>query len=242
MQTPKELIDKVVFGGLYEVKSGTWNSNGGLNDQTYYLAVPVMDENGNLWMQDTYQLERPSCKSGESVTDAAIRNICSFGEGYEGWCLKSARWNYYYKNQIMITSDYDLSKFELICDLHDYRGLEPWEEYRDYKPEDIVHNAILFQEHGFNWTYGTCGAILVRKNAEKDPVRMLERAIANAYEDFKWPHGSWRINDVDEEVKRCIDDGSMTEELAKKVKVVHILDGKLKQMRTEFEELYNSLK
>lgn len=24
MQTPKEIIDKVVFGGLYKVKPGTW--------------------------------------------------------------------------------------------------------------------------------------------------------------------------------------------------------------------------
>lgn len=242
MPTPKKIIDKVVFGGLYEVKSGTWNSNGGLNDQAYYLAVPVMDKDGNLWMQDTYQLGRPSMKCDKNITDAAIRQICSFGEGYDGWCVNHARFSYYYKNQKQIMDDDDLSHFELICDMHDYRGLEPWEEYRDYKPEDIVHRAILFNEHGFSWTYGTCGATLVRKNAEKDPVRMLVRAIANAYEDFHWPLGSSRIGDVDTEEQRCIEDGSMTEELANKVKKVRILDGKLKEMRQEFDELYNSLK
>lgn len=241
MATPKEVIDKVVFGGLYDVKGGTWDRDGGLNDQCYCLAVPVMDEDGNLWMQDTYQLERPSRKNNETITDAAIREICSFGEGYNGWCVRRARSNYYYKNQMEIMTEDDLSHFELICDMHDYRYLEPWEDYRDYKPEDIVHRAILYNEHGFNWDYGTCGVILVRKNAEKDPVRMLKRATQNVYSDFKWPNGSWRIKDLDEEEKRCIDDGSLTEELAKMVEAARILDGKLKEMREEFEKLYNSI-
>lgn len=244
MPTPKEIIDKVVFGGLYKVNGGTWNSNGGLNDQCYCLAVPVMDEDGNLWMQDTYQLEMPSrkTKESESIADAAIRTICGFGEGYSGWCLKNARWNFYYKNQMKIMTEDDLSHFELICDMHDYRVLEPWEDYRDYKPDDIVHRAILFREHGFKWDYGTCGATLVRKDAEKDPVRMLERAIDNAYEDFKWPHPSWRMKDVDEEEQRCCEDGSMTYELANKVNAVRSLNELLKKMEKEFNEAYNMVK
>lgn len=244
MPTPKEIIDKVVFGGLYNVKGGTWNSNGGLNDQAYYLAVPVMDEDGNLWMQDTYQLGIPhrNAKESESITDAAIRTICGFGEGYNGWCVKRARFNYYYKNQMKIMTEDDLSHFELICDLHDYRWLCGSEDYRDYKPEDIVHRAILYNEHGFKWSSGTCGAILVRKDAEKDPVRMLERAIDNAYSDFRWPRGSFRMHDIDEEERRCYEDDVMTYELANKVNAVRSLNGKLDKMREGFEEAYRSVK
>lgn len=242
MPTPKEIIDKVVFGGLYEVKSGTWNSSGGFNDQAYYLAVPVMDKDGNLWMQDTYQLERPSMKGDKNITDAAIRQICSFGEGYSGWCVNHARFNYYYKNQKQIMDDDDLSHFELICDMHDYRGLEPWEDYRDYKAEDVVHRVILFNEHGFRWDYGTCGATLVRKDAEKDPVRMLERAIDNAYGDFHWPRGSFRIKDVQDEWDRCIENGCMTDELSLKVCTVLDLNNLLNNMEREFNEAYDKLK
>lgn len=242
MPTPKEIIDKIVFGGLYNVKGGTWNSNGGLNDQCYCLAVPVMDDDGNLWMQDTYQLERPNMKGYDNITDAAIHEICSFGEGYSGWCVKRARSNYYYKNQMKIMTENDLSHFKLICDLHDYRWLHGVEDYRDYKPEDIIHRAILFNEHGFKWDYGTCGAILVRKDAEKDPVLMLQRAIDNAYSDFKWPRGSFRMHDINEEEQRCYEDGVMTYELANKINAVRALNEKLNQMRKEFEEAYDAVK
>lgn len=243
MATPQEIIDKVVFGGLYEVSGGVWNNNGGLNDQAYYLAVPVMDSDGNLWMQDTYQLDRPSKKSGENVSDAAIREICGFGEGYNGYCVKRARWDYYYKNQRKIMTEDDLSGFDLICDMHDYRALEPWEDYRDYKSEDVVHYAILFREHNFNWNRGrTLGATLVRKNANKDSVRILEKTIQDAYANFKYPKGWWKISSVDDAVKQCAEDGTLTDELSVKASAVKMLNGKLEEMRTEIDSLINMMK
>lgn len=236
MATPQDVIDKVVFGGLYKVDGGTWGG-GNLNDQCYYLAVPVIDDDGNLWMQDTYQLERPSMKDEENISDAAIRTICEFGEGYNGYCVKRARWDYYYKNQRQIIDEDDLNRFHLICDLHDYRALEPWEDYREYKAEDIVHRAILFNEHNFNWDYGTMGATLVRKNASKDSVRMFEKTIQDAYANFQYPRGWRKIKEVDEAVKQCIEDGTLTDELSVKASAAKILNGKLEEMRTEFENL-----
>lgn len=237
MATPQDVIDKVVFGGLYKVDGGTWGG-GNLNDQCYCLAVPVIDDDGNLWMQDTYQLERPSMKDGENISDAAIRIICEFGEGYNGYCVKRARWDYYYKNQRQIIDEDDLNRFHLICDLHDYRALEPWEDYREYKSKDIVHRAILFNEHGFNWDYGTMGATLVRKNADKDSVCMLNKAIQDAYSNFKWPNGWYNIEEVDNAVKHCAEEGTLTDELSVKASAVKMLDGKLKEMRVEFESFY----
>lgn len=241
MATSQEIVNKVVFGGLYKVKAGTWKG-GSLNDQCYCLAIPVMDSDGNLWMQDTYQLDRPHKDSGENISDAAIREICGFDEGYNGYCIKRARWDYYYKNQRKIVTEDDLNGFDLICDLHYYRALEPWEDYREYKSEDIVHRAILFNEHGFNWDCGgALGATLVRKNADKDSVCMLNKAIQDAYSNFKWPNGWWNIKEVDNAVKNCAEEGTLTDELSVKASAVKMLDGKLKEMRAEFESFRKML-
>lgn len=236
MATPQEIIDKVVFGGLYEVKSGTWGGKGGFNDQAYYLAVPVMDSEGNLWMQDTYQLDRPHKTNGENISDAAIRNICGFGKGYNGYCIKRAR-DYYHKNQRKIINEYDLDGFELIVDLHGYRALEPWEDYRDYKQDDIVHRVILFNEHGFDWDYGTLGATLVRKAAQKDSTRMLEKVIADAYAGCGYPHGYWKIGEIDKYVELCENDGGLTEDLKNKAINVKKVNDLLCQMQKEINSL-----
>lgn len=250
MQTPRELIDKVVFGGLYKVKFGTWpmGSNGWMvNDQCYGLAVPVMDGEGKLWMQDTYQLPFPhynSDKDGvDNKTDAAILQICSFGEGYNGWCVRNARCDYYYKNQMLIMTEDDLSHFELICDLHDYRWIG-YENYRDYMPEDIIHNCPLYFEHGYSWDSGRAkGGILVRKGAKRNSVQMLERAISDVMSDLCWPSwaGEYMTNSLDVEERKCIENGGITDKLAEKVRIVRTLNGKLKEMEDEFGKLYRSL-
>ena len=234
MATPQTIINKVVFGGLYKVKAGTWNG-GCLNDQCYYLAVPVMNDDGNLWMQDTYQLDRPGMKDGENISDAAIRKICEFGDGYNGYCLKHAR-DYYYHNQRKIIDEDDLSRFHLICDLHDYRALEPWEDYREYNKEDIIHRAILFNGHGFNWDYGVMGTTLVRKNAEKNSACMLKKAIQDAYAGFEYPRDWFKIDEIDKAVKRCVEDGTLTDELSVKASAVKMLNGKLREMKNEINQ------
>ena len=240
MVTPQEVIDKVVFGGLYMVKGGTWSSNGGFNDQCYNIAVPIMDSDGNLWMQDTYQIDRPSRKAdnGESISDAAIRQICDFGESGNDYFLKRAR-EYYYRNQRKIMNEDDLSRFVLICDLHDYRALNPWEDYREYKNKDIIHNAVMYRAHNFDWDSGrTLGATLVKKDAQKNPVNILKKEIEDAYGGFKYPDGYWGIDKIDEALELCKSDGSLNDELRFKAAVVKTLDGKLKEMHDEFWRVY----
>lgn len=243
MATPQELIDKVVFGGLYEVKSGTWerSPNGWIvNDQCYGWAVPIMDDNGNLWMQDTYQLPHPTHLNGKSKTDAAIEDVCNFGPGYNGWVVKKAIGDYCYKNQMKIESEDDLNHFKFIADLHDYRGLDIGEYYRDYQSEDLIHGVQLYFEHGYDWEYGPVGVTLIRKNAKKNSICTLNRVIDNAYSEFRWPRGcsNLSIHKIDEAVKACTEDGTLTDELSMKVSAVKILNGKLNDMLEEFESFY----
>ena len=247
MATPQEIIDKVVFGGLYKVKSGTWEMgpNGWMvNDQCYLWAVPIMDDKGNLWMQDTYQLPYPSSLNGKSKTDAAIDDVCSFGPGYSGWVVKRAIGNYYYQNQRKIESEDDLSRFEFVADLHDYRGLKTGEDYRDYKSEDLIHGVKLCFEHGYSWNYGPVGVILVRKDAEKNSKCVLNKAIDDVNAALKWPRGAYdgailRLTDA---LEKCAQDGSLDDKLHKKAYDALALSEKLDEMSREFNKFFDELK
>lgn len=237
MGNSKSIKDLVIFGGLYKVKSGTWNSNGGLNDQCYYLAVPIMDDNGDVWMQDTYQLSFPSMKNGQTQTEAAIERLFEFGEGYKGWAVKNARYNYYYKNQMKITNSSQLENFELIADLHDYRPFKCGEDYRDYNDGDVLHGVKLYFEHGYSWNYGAVGVKLVRKDAKKNPVRVLEKAMQDVGANLHYPRGasSYYIKAMNEAEKICINEGFMNDELGHKLHQVRTIQWKLEKMRDELD-------
>lgn len=244
MAAPQEVIDKVVFGGLYKVRGGVWNSNGGLNDQCYYWAVPIMDEDGNLWMQDTYQLPYPHGLNGRSNTDAAIDAVMKYGPGYNGWAVKRARGNYYYNNQRKIESEDDLRGFELVADLRDYRGLNTGEDYRDYKSSDLIHGVKLYFEHGYSWNYGPVGVILVRKDARKTPRCMLNRAIDDVMAELRTPHGAYgmAVSSLTKAIEMCAEDGSLDDKLHKKAYDALALSEKLDELNVEYNRFFDELK
>lgn len=246
MATPQEIIDKVVFGGLYKVKSHTWPRMNQLfeNNQCYLWAVPIMDDKGNLWMQDTYQLPYPSSLNGKSKTDAAIDDVCSFGPGYSGWVVKRAIGNYYYKNQRKIESEDDLDHFEFVADLHDYRGLKAGEDYRDYKSEDLIRGVKLYFEHGYSWNYGPVGVVLVRKDAEKNSKCILNKAIDDVNAALKWPRGAYNgaILRLTDALEKCVKDGDLDDKLYKKAYDALAMSDKLDEMNKEFNKFYDKLK
>lgn len=246
MATPQEIVDKVVFGGLYKVKSGTWEMapcGWCVNDQCYLWAVPIMDDKGNLWMQDTYQLKPPFHLNGKSKTDAAIDDVCSFGPGYNGWVVKHARGNYYYKNQMEIMNDNDLDHFEFVADLHDYRGLKSGEDYLDYKNEDIISGVKLYNEHGYSWHYGAVGVKLVRKDARKNNMRILQNNIGKAYELIRYPQYAYgsRMEDIDDMFDKCCASGDMDEETRADYFRLKLLNNFLKYQKQELDIFIHTL-
>ena len=202
------------------------------------MCVPVVDEKGNLWMQDTYQIQRPSMKPEEdTVTDSQIRVMINYGDGEHSWCLNRARGNYYYKNQAMITSEDELNRYELVADLRDYRGLKKGEDYRDYKDEDVIHGIKLFFEHGYSWTYGNIGVHLVRKGAKKSNVSLLKKYIQDLYYVMERPYSSdFRADYVYESLK-SVEDTEENHEVIAKAKCALVLHEKILEMRKEFEQL-----
>lgn len=226
------LIDKVIFGGIYRVPSGQW-----ANDQSNRMCVPVVDEKGNLWMQDTYQIQRPSMKpEDESVTDAQIRVMISYGDGKHSWCLNRALGNYYYKNQTMITSESELDKYELIADLRDYRGLKKSEDYRDYKRNDVIGGIRLFFEHGYSWTYGNIGVYLVRKDAVKNNIALLEKHTQELHYDMNAPSSfSFHVGYISNLLEK-IEDTEENHKAIVNAKYAIMLHEKLCEMKEEFEQ------
>lgn len=247
MDTPQEVKDAIVPGGLYKVKLGVWPmGHNGLwtNDQAYNLAVPVHDENGDIWMQDTYQIKYYECKKGLSRTDSAILymiNLCS--EDYKGWVVRQAKGDFYFKNQKKLTSLSDLDGFILLGDLHDYRGLKSGEDERDYEKKDLLHHVKLYKEHGFSWTYGDIGVTLVRKNAVPNSALALKAKIRDVYNSFYYPDGAsyLYLSYIDEYEEKCKSNGTLTDELKNELFVVRSLNEKLNEMRKEFNKYRTEL-
>ena len=168
--------------------------------------------------------------------------MCSFGPGYNGWVVKRAIGDYYYKNQRKIESEDDLDRFEFVADLHDYRGLKTGEDYRDYKSEDLIRGVQLYFEHGYSWNYGPVGVILVRKDAEKNSKCILNKAIDDVNAALKWPRGAYNTKQLTDALEKCAQDGNLDDKLHKKAYDALAMSEKLDEMNKEFNEFYNKLK
>lgn len=231
-----DLKDKVIFGGLYHVLHNNWN-----NDQSYHLAVPIVDDKGNLWMQDTYQISFPSMKKGESKFEACVRRMVEFGNSEHSWLLKHISRNYYYKNQEKIHSEGSLDRYELIADLRDYRQPNG-DEWKDYRPEDVVHGVKLYFEHGYSWSHGAIGIIIVRKDAIKNNVQILHKCTGNLWGCIKYPE-SW--NHRAEEVRNALEfvgDNAESHEAILNAKLALAMHEKIMEVRDECNKFYNDAK
>jgi len=208
MADDKILKDKVVWGGLYKVNHNRWNDSSIRNDQIYYQAVPAMDKDGNVWMQDTHQLKYGSLKDG-SATLGAMERIFNLKDPDKGhWAIYTSRGDWYHTGNEKITSESMLNDYELICDLHDYRPLKKNEDYRDYDPQDVLHGIHLYQEHGYSWDYGDIGVTLIKKLASPVLYRKFVSAMSDTKASCKWPSFfSVKFNEMVDLHKELIDSG-----------------------------------
>ena len=184
-----EFDDLVVWGGLYKVKHRRWNDSALRNDQIYYQAVPAHDKDGNLWMQDTYQLKLPSYKDG-SATLGAMERIFALETPKSGdWAIRSSRGDFYHTGNEKITSKSMLDDYELICDLHDWIPCGR-KDYREYDPKDVLHRIHLYKEHGYSWDYGDIGVTLIRKDAQPLIYNKFKAAIKDVRSGCDYPYSS----------------------------------------------------
>lgn len=231
-----ELLDAVVFGGLYEAPHGRWG-----HEQAYGLCIPVA-KGDELHMLDTYQVDRPSMMGDETQTDAGIRQLTQFGKGYDGWALRHAKHNFYHNSQSRVRDLEDLENFKLLVDLTEYRGLKRGEDARLYRQEDIYERVKLFREHGYSWDYGSVGVTVVKKDAEVSLVRELEAALQDTHRSFRSPSPAYNFSRLEEQVSFCEDAGILTDELEKQIDECSAIQALLTEQQQAFRDLLEKYK
>lgn len=230
------LKDKVVFGGLYRPLHNRWN-----NDQNSGFCVPVADRYGDLWMQNTYQIESPY-QGRDKNTDVQIQRMAEYGDGKHDRCLQRARANFYHPNQQKIADEEQLDKYELVADLKEYRALKPYEDAREYNDEDILHGVKLFFEHGYSWNYGWVGVTLIRKDAAKNNACILRKEVYDLFSEMRQPYSSqYNFNKVTEALEK-VEDNEENAELINRAKYAIELHHTLIKMEKDYDEANKALK
>lgn len=162
--------------------------------------VPVLGDDGDVYLVDTAVLSIPSGKKDESRDDSAIRRCIELSEKNCQYAVYSIKSDYYNGEQY-VRGPYRMGdelpgEFEEVFDLRDLRGIKKGvEDERWFDEGDKVRNVRLYREHGYSWSYGDIGVTLVRKGAEP----LLGKKLDAARLDWK-PTGPdpkrWRFDDV----------------------------------------------
>lgn len=188
--TSKELLDAIVFTGLYEPKNG-W-SQGYLDDQYYGYCVPFRYKENKIVMVDTYHIKYYSKYDNFVQKREEEKNNTRDFIPYVS--------DYYYKHYRIIDSIKELEEcFNLVCDLKEYHPVDD-REYVKYKDEDRLENISLW----FECNYFQNGCKLVKNNASifygRDIKVQLNNLKYNTSHSF--PHISeYELNELKEKMK-----------------------------------------
>ena len=202
------LKDEVVFGGLYKYTPSDFLLS---YEQTYGQAIPCIGEDGNLYMLDTYQIERSSDRRGvETIQN--IYNLFSktqypeIGQRY----LSHSFAQYYHDGYVKIRDHSDLSNFEFVCSLNDYKKISS-NSKEDYNREDVITGVKLFFECGYEWRAGSVGWTLVRKSASINKIKSIMTKLQDAIDETDVCVRKKYINTDNfyEDLQTCEDNGEI---------------------------------
>lgn len=169
--------DTIRPGDVYEYRCD--------NYQGYGYMVPVKTSSGWDFI-DTYQLDIPSRKTGESDDDASIRRIIELGHGEHDGYVSRATSSFYHRNE-------RFRKTTVPCDLRLAFNLNDYEaasrrECADYDSGDVIVYVPLYREQHFDWGSGrTLGLCFVRKGAKKSTSHEFRSLISDAYASLVYP-------------------------------------------------------
>lgn len=206
MNLSQENIDKLVFGGIYQIddedlKKWCPNQLERLNDQYYRIWVPVhsINEKGeeNYYMIDTYQISADCYDNRYSydkkeVWNGLIQGLEEMKEPEHGRWVANMPYNYFYSAIIKITNE-NIGIFHLVVDLHDYR-LSDEKEIREYNEEDTIRRLRLYNEH----CYSIGGACAVKKNAKLNYENKINAKISDIQKwvDYPRPASDYAIDEL----------------------------------------------
>lgn len=198
------------------------------NDQGYGYMIPVKTSNGWDFI-DTYQLDIPSRKDGETGDDASIRRIIELGHGeHDGYVSRSTS-IFYHRNAYFgrAAVPYGL---RLAFNLNDY-GATSSRECENYDDNDVVYYVPLYREQHYSWNSGRAlGLCFVRKGAEKDRVNEFRSLLGEASGSIVAPYAGSAaslLSRIEEKLRELEDLGLSTQRdkddvsyLAKRIEII----------------------
>ena len=155
------------------------------NDQGYGIMVPVKTSDGWDFI-DTYHLSTPSCKPGETLDEASVREITELGSGeYDGYVGRVVS-NFYHKNAIFNCKTVP-SRLTLMFNVNDYDIISR-REARDFDDDDVAIFVPMYREQHFDWDSGrTLGLCFVRKGAARSLAREFYFLCVDAWQELTMP-------------------------------------------------------
>lgn len=186
----KELLDAVVFTGLYEPKN-SWRK-GSLDDQYYNYCIPFRYKENKIVMIDTYHIKY------YGNYDNFIQKREEEKENTRDFIPYIA--DFYYTHYQIIDTIEELEKcFNLVCDLKEYHPVND-REYVKYKDEDRLENISLW----FECDYFRGGCKLVKNNAKifygRDIMIQLNKLKNNTAYSFPYMP-EYELNELKEKMK-----------------------------------------
>lgn len=155
------------------------------NEQGYGIMVPVKTSRGWDFI-DTYQLDSPLRKDGETGDEASVRQIIELGHGeYDGYVSRVTS-NFYHKNAIFNCEEVP-SRLTLLFNISGYDIISR-REARDFDDDDVEICIPMYREQHFDWGSGrTLGLCFVRKGAVRRLAREFNSLCVDAWQQMTMP-------------------------------------------------------
>lgn len=214
------------------------------NDQGYGYMVPVKTSDGWDFI-DTYHLDFPSAKDGETWDRASIRRIIELGSGEHDGYVSRVTSEFYHHNARLGRAEvpYDL---RLAFNLGDY-DVASRRECDDYVSGDVIVFVPLYREQHFDWGSGrTLGLCFVRKGAKKSTAHEFRSLISDAYASLVYPSigiADTKLDEAREKLCELEKSGISTRggegdiyRLAKRIEAIGECVGRLREIDREYEK------
>ena len=148
------------------------------NDQGYGYMVPVRTSDGWDFI-DTYHLDIPMMKTGETSDEASVRRITELGFGEHDGYVRDCLRNFYYCNAYFHNKEVPRN-LTLMFNVNDY-DITSRRNASDFDDDNVVMDVPMYMEQHFDWNSGkTLGLCFVRKGAEKSQTKEFRNLLNEA--------------------------------------------------------------
>lgn len=155
------------------------------NDQGYGIMVPVKTSRGWDFI-DTYYLNSPSMKPGETLDEASVRRIIELGHGEHDGYVSRVVSDFYNKNAIIHCEEVP-SRLALLFNVSDYDIISR-REARDFDDDDVAIFIPMYEGQHFDWGFRrTLGLCFVRKGAVRSLAREFNSLCNDAWQQLTMP-------------------------------------------------------